>query len=332
MRTLVLLALAAVLLPLPGCGSDTSEDRALVIYSGRSQNLVEPLLERFRETTGINVQARYGTDAELLVALAEEGGRSPAHIFWANTAGALGAAVEQGFLTQLPDSLLQRPSAFTPSGGQWVPSSVRFRVLAFRVDADVAEVLPADTRALPSIAQLQGRIGWTPTYSSFQDFITAMRLTWGDDAARDWLRGMSALNPRSYPGNTAMLEALAAGEVDVALTNHYYVLRLLQRQGEGGQPNVAMHRFAAGDPGNLALVTGAGILQPGTEHPAALRFLEFLLSEDAQQMIVDSVQEYPVVEGTRPDRCPLRSHGALVPTSTPSSCAIWTERSGCFAR
>jgi iron(III) transport system substrate-binding protein len=275
----------------------------LVVYSGRSEALVEPILDRFREATGIEVEARYGTDAELLAALREEGEASPADVYWANTTGALVEARSAGLLAQLPDSLIGRPDAFAPADGRWVPATVRFRVLAYSPARVDTASLPSSVLDLPAQPAFRGRIGWTPTYSSFQDFVTVLRVMHGDDSTRAWIEGIKALEPRAYPSNTPMLEALAAGEIDVALTNHYYVFRILQGGGEGAYDPaaegavapVALHTFAAGDAGNLALVTGAGALETSGRRGSALRFLSFLLSDDAQSMAAETVHEYPVV-------------------------------------
>ncbi len=287
-------ALVLVLL-LAGC--ESSPPQALVIYSGRSQALVEPLVERFKAQTGLPVEVRFGRDAELLAALQEEGAQSPADLFWANTTGALGAASNADLLVALPDSILQKPASFQPSSGLWAPATVRFRVLAYNTEALTGDDLPASVLDLPKREDLRGRIGWTPTYSSFQDFVTALRLLEGEEAARAWLEGMLALEPKAYPSNTPMIQALAAGEIDVALTNHYYVLRLTQGAAEGEAPPVALYHFAPGDVGNLALVTGAGVLATSDNTEAALRFLSFLLSEQAQAFAATEVYEYPVVSG-----------------------------------
>lgn len=286
----------------------------LVIYSGRKDVLVGPLVERFREATGLDVEVRYGTDAELVAALEEEGQASPADLLWANTAGALGAAA--GLFATLPDSLLERPAAFVPSGGEWLPVTTRFRVLAYHPQRADTTALPASVLDLPQREDLRGRIGWTPTYSSFQDFITAMRLIHGEEATAQWIEGMRALEPKAYESNTPMLEAMAAGEIDVALTNHYYVLRMLGGAEDAAAPPVATHHFAEGDVGNLALVTGAGLLETATHPEAARRFLAFLLTGEAQAFAASEVNEYPVVADVPlPDRLlPLDRAVALSPT------------------
>lgn len=300
-----LAVLFAATLALSACGADTIEDgdEPLVIYAGRKDVLVDPLVERFESESGIEVEVRYGTDAALIAALQEEGEASPADLFWANTAGALGAATEAGLLTTLPDSILAMPSAFVPSGGRWVPVTTRFRTLAINPRTVDSVALPSSVMDLPQMESLRGRIGWTPAYSSFQDFITAMRQVEGEEATRAWIRGMKALEPTAYESNTPMLEALLAGEIDAGLTNHYYVYR--QLYGDAGnrpvpgasESTLALAPFAEGDPGNLALVTGAGRLTTSLRDADAMRFLSFLLSPGAQRFAAESVREYPVRDG-----------------------------------
>jgi iron(III) transport system substrate-binding protein len=316
-----LLRLSCLLLlvgSLVGCGGEQDE---LVIYSGRSQALVDSLVQQYQAQSDIPVRVRYGSDTQLQAALQEEGDQSPADVFWANTTGALGNAVNNGQLATLPDSLLNRPERFVPSSGQWIPVTTRFRVLAYNTEQVDTTNLPASVLDLPDMEELEGRIGWTPAYSSFQDFVTALRLTEGEETARTWLEDMQELNPNSYTSNTPMIEALAAGEIDVALTNHYYVLRIRhsapEGEYEGGEEEeeeeeeeegvpasapVDMYRFADGDFGNLALVTGAGVLQTSNQTDAAHDFLRFLLSQEAQSFAATQVNEYPVVSGaTVPD-------------------------------
>jgi len=319
MKRLLSVSLVLTLaLSLLGCGGEEQDE--LVIYSGRSQPLVDSLVQQYQQQSDVPVRVRYGTDSQLLAAIQEEGDQSPADVFWANTTGALGNAVNNDLLTTLPDSLVDRAARFVPSNQRWTPVTTRFRVLAYNSDAVSLEDLPDSVLDLPEHDEFEGRIGWTPAYSSFQDFVTALRVTEGTETARTWLSDMQALNPNSYTSNTPMVQALEAGEIDVALTNHYYVLRLKYGGAEGeyegdedeeeeheeeeeSQPRasapVEMYHFADGDLGNLALVTGAGVLQTSDQSAAAQRFLRFLLSEQAQSFAATQVNEYPVVPGTQ---------------------------------
>jgi ABC-type Fe3+ transport system, periplasmic component len=314
-RLLSLSLIVALVLSLLGCGGEQDE---LVIYSGRSKALVDSLVQQYRQQADMPVRVKYGTDSQLLAALQEEGDQSPADVFWANTTGALSNAVDNEMLTSLPDTLVNRAARFTPSNQRWVPVTTRFRVLAYNSDAVSPGDLPDSVVDLPDHAEFKGRIGWTPAYSSFQDFVTALRVTEGETTARTWLEGMKELNPKAWASNTPMVRALEAGEIDVALTNHYYVMRLKyggaegEYEGEeeeehGGEEEAAprasapveMYHFADGDLGNLALVTGAGALQTSDQSEAAHRFLRFLLSEPAQSFAATQVNEYPVVPSTQ---------------------------------
>lgn len=308
---------ALVLVTLSGCSGDQDE---LVVYSGRSQPLVDGLVEKFKEESNVPVRVKYGKDAQLLAALNEEGEQSPADVFWANTTGALGTAVDNDLLTELPESITDRADRFVPSNRRWVPVTTRFRVMAYNSDRVDPSDLPDSVLELPEQSRFEGRIGWTPTYSSFQDFLTVLRLEEGKKTAANWLSDMSDLNPKSYTSNTPMIRALAAGEIDLALTNHYYVLRLKHGGAEGeyegheeeegeeseeeGEEStrpsapVQTYHFEDGDVGNLALVTGAGVISSSDQPEAAREFVNFLLSKDAQSFAAESVNEYPVVSET----------------------------------
>ncbi|MFB6344350.1 MAG: extracellular solute-binding protein [bacterium] len=314
----LLLMIFAVPLILTGCTS--GGDQTLTVYSGRSKPLVDGLVEQYQQQSNITVNVKYGKDAQLLAALNEEGNQTPADVFWANTTGALSNSVDNDLLNRLPDSILNRANRFVPSNNRWVPVTTRFRVLAYNSNRVNPDELPDSVLDLPQKSNLEGRIGWTPTYSSFQDFMTVLRLTEGKDVARNWVRDMSDLNPKSYTSNTPMIQALKAGEIDVALTNHYYVLRLKHGGAEGeyegheeeegeeheeeheeSKPDpdapVKTYHFAQGDPGNLALVTGAGVISATQQEGPARNFLEFLLSKQAQSFAAEQVNEYPVVAG-----------------------------------
>ncbi|MBF6593500.1 MAG: iron ABC transporter substrate-binding protein [Thermaceae bacterium] len=292
--------------------------QSLTIYASRGEGLVQPIIKQFEKDTGIQVKLRFGPDAEILAALQEEGSRSPADLFWANSSGSLEAATKAGLLLKLPPELLSRPSEFVPSSGLWVPVSVRFRVLAYNPSKIKPSELPASVMDLPQIAKLKGRIGWTPTYSSFQDFITAMRALKGEAATKAWLLAMKAAGAKAYANNPAMLDAMRAGEIDVGLSNHYYIQRLLAGIQEGeyegkeedqvktptssnpaAKANVATYYFSKGDVGSLALVTGAAVLKTSKQPALAEKFLNYLLEAKSQQFTVDQVREYPVVSGIK---------------------------------
>jgi iron(III) transport system substrate-binding protein len=287
-----LAVLLAVSLGGIGCGGGS--DGPLTVYSGREEELVAPLFEMFTEETGIEVEVRYGDSAELAATIAEEGQNSPADVFWAQDPGSLGAVDE--YLDPLPDGVLGMvPQRFRDRDGRWVGTSGRSRVLVYNTDALSGDEVPDSVFALTD-PRWKGRIGIAPTNASFQAFVTAMRLTEGDEATRQWLLDLAANDPREYEKNTPIVEAAAAGEIDLGLVNHYYLYLVKQEQPDAP---VANHFLEAGDAGALVSVAGAGVLESSGNTSKAERFVEFLLSPNGQRFYVDAAEEaeYPLVEG-----------------------------------
>ena len=269
-------------------------DETLTIYSGRSKSLVEPIIKQFEEATGIQVKANFGGTTQLAAALLTEGDKSPAALFWAQDAGALGAVSKKEMFEKLPESILtQVPSSFRDAEGFWVATSGRARVLAYSPERVKKEELPESIFDLTQPAW-KGRVGWAPTNASFQAFVTSLRVQVGEEKTAAWLRGMKANGVKKYAKNTPIIEALAAGEIDAGLPNHYYLLRF--KKTDANYP-VAQTFFKASDPGNLVNIAGVGVLKTAENKEAALKFVEFLLSTKAQQYFTSDVFEYPVTEG-----------------------------------
>lgn len=282
--------LVLLLLLLPACSEGDSDP--LIIYSGRSQTLVDPIIEQYRDSTNRSVEVRYGDTAQLAVALSEEGDQSRADIFWAQDAGALGAVHRDGMLRTLPDSVLDLvPSHFRNSEGTWVATSGRARTLAYSPER-------ADTSNLPgSIFELvdpryEGLVGWAPTNGSFQAHVTALRRIVGDDSTRAWLTAMKNNGAKSYRNNTAIVQAIADGEIDLGLPNHYYLYRF---KSEDPDYPVEQTFFEEGDAGNLINVAGVGILETTDRESGALQLVNFLLSPTTQQYFARETHEYPVI-------------------------------------
>jgi iron(III) transport system substrate-binding protein len=279
------------------------EEGSLIVYSGREEALVGDVIEQFEEQSGVDVQVRYGDTAELGATILEEGQNSPADVFFAQDPGALGAVADAGALRELPQDILDRvPERFRSPEGYWVGTSGRARVVAYNTEAVSEEDLP-DSILDFTDPEWEGRIGWAPTNGSFQAFVTALREIEGEAAAREWLLGIEENEPLAYPDNSATLEAVASGEVEVGFINHYYLYRALEEQGEDfGARN---YNFPRGDVGNLVIVAGAGVLNTADNPEAAESFVEYLLSEEAQQYFADETFEYPLIEGVQtPEELP----------------------------
>lgn len=274
------------------------ETDALVVYSGRSEELVGPILERFTDASGTEVEVRYGDTAEMANLILTEGENSPADVFFAQDAGALGAVASEGMLAELPDEILERVDPrFRSPAGEWVGISGRSRVVAYNTDNVTEDELPDSIFGFTD-PEWSGRIGWAPTNGSFQAFVTALRVIEGEERAREWLEGIQANDPRVYEGNNPALDAVIAGEVDVAFINHYY---LMQRLAEDPDVSAANYFLTDGDPGALVNVAGVGILTTADDPEEAANLVEFLLSEEAQAYFAEETKEYPLVEGVEPD-------------------------------
>ena len=299
------LPLAVLALALAGCGGDddgggngeASGSDTLTVYSGREEEIVEPLFERFEEETGIDVEVRYADSAELAATIAEEGDNSPADVFFAQDPGSLGSVEEQ--LAELPEAVLDRvDERFRDADGRWVGTSGRARVVVYNTD-ELSEADVPDSVFELSEPKWDGKVGVAPTNASFQAFVTAMRLDVGEERTRQWLEDLKANDPKFYERNTPVVEAVASGEIDVGLVNHYYLYLVKEEEPDAPIEN----KYLPGDdPGALVSVAGAAILE-GAEHAdAAERFVEFLLADEQQRFYTEEAEEaeIPLVDGIAP--------------------------------
>jgi iron(III) transport system substrate-binding protein len=272
-----------------------TEGGSLVVYSGRSENLVGPIIEQFETASGIDVEVRYGSTAEMAATLLEEGANSPADVFFAQDPGGLGAVANAGLLAPLPEEVQNsvKPEFRSPDG-LWVGVSGRARVVVYNTEVITETDLPADIWDFTD-PQWSGRIGWAPSNGSFQAMVTAMRVEWGEERTREWLEGIQANNPVVFEGNAPIVEAVGAGEIDLGFVNHYYLYRFLAEQGENFPAR--NYFLPGGGPGSLVMVAGVGQLASAQNAENALRFIEFLVSAEAQQYFTGETNEYPVVEG-----------------------------------
>ena len=283
----------------------TGDPGSLVVYSGRSESLVGPIIEQFAEATGIDVQVKYGSTFEIAATLLEEGRNSPADVFFAQDPGGLGAVSE--LLSTLPgDVVLKVPEWARSSDGSWVGISGRARVIVYSAELVSEDELPTSVKDLTD-PKWKGRIGWPPTNASFRTMVTAMRLMWGEDETRQWLLDMQANEPGIFPKNTPIVAAAGAGEVAVGLVNHYYLHRFIQEEGDDF---AARNLFLKnGGPDSLVMVAGAGIIDTGDNRDNAESFMRSMLSKVAQQYFAGQTFEYPLVEG-------VKTHRLLPPIDT----------------
>ncbi len=278
---------------LSGCAG---EDR-LTVYSGRSEDIIEPLLVEFAEETGIDIDVRYGDSTDLALLIAEEGDQSPADVFLSQSPGAVGFLDQQDLLAELDPGTLDRVADENQaSDGRWVGVSGRVRVLVYNTDDVDPETLPDSVLDLTD-PEYEGDVALAPENASFQDFVTAMRSELGDDTAQEWLEGMADNDAPTYANNTAIVEAVGRGEVPMGLVNHYYNVRA---QAEDPSVPSENHAFPDGDIGSLLIVTAASVLESSDRREDATALIDFLLSEGAQEFYSEETFEYPLAAGVEP--------------------------------
>jgi iron(III) transport system substrate-binding protein len=263
----------------------------LTIYSGRSESLVGPLLAEFEAESGLNVEVRYGETAGMAATILEEGPNSPADIYYGQDAGALGALAKAGRLAVLPDDILnQVDPRFRSTTGQWIGTSGRARIVVYNTEQLAETDLPDDIFGFCD-AKWQGQLGWAPTNGSFQAFVTALRVVEGEDRAREWLTCIQANEPVVYPGNTQIVEAVGAGEIQAGFVNHYYLLSFLAEDPDFPAAN---YHPRSGDVGAMINIAGVGIVDTTDNLEAAQALVHFLLRESSQQYFNQETNEYPL--------------------------------------
>ncbi len=271
-------------------------DGSFTLYSGRDEELVQPLIDQFTAETGIEVDVRYGNTAELGALLLEEGAASPADVFLSQDAGALGALTRAGLFATLPDDIAAAvPAGFTSTDGSWVGVTGRARVVVYDGERLTADELP-DTIDGYVTEEWNGRLAVAPTNASFQSFVTALRVLEGEEEAAAWAQALAGNSPQIFEGNTPILTAVNDGVVEAGLINHYYWFRAASEVGAENM-RAQLKYLAAGDAGSIVNVTGAGILTGAETDADALEFVRYLVSEAAQTYFVEQTFEYPLVPG-----------------------------------
>jgi iron(III) transport system substrate-binding protein len=308
LRKLPIVLLAATLVALSavaGAATAPTQAGSLTIYSGREERLVKPIMDRFTRETGIQLNVRYASSTALATQLVEEGRNSPADVYWSQEPGTLGLVGARGLLKRLTQKTVGKvPSRFSTRSRRWIGTSGRSRVLVYNTQRLTVQQLPTSVWGLTN-ARWKGKIGIAPTNASFQAFLGATIHLHGEARVRDWLRGLQANDVKFFPNNTTVVQAVGRGDVEVGLVNHYYLYNLLAET-----PNLPVrnHWFRAGDPGNLVLAAGVGIVSATEKDAAAQRFVDFLLSKWGQRFIArgPGAAEYPLIKGV-PRRPGLRA-------------------------
>ncbi|MCD6015927.1 MAG: extracellular solute-binding protein, family 1 [Solirubrobacterales bacterium] len=280
-----------------GGGPPEPETEGITLYSGRIAAAIGGAVDIYEAAADRDVQVRFAETGDLAATLVEEGSNSPADVFFAQEPGAIGAVAERALLAELPADILDRvPARFRDPEGRWIGITGRARTLAYGEATERSE-LPDSPLKLTD-PEWEGRVGWAPVTDSLQQYVTALRLEYGDEVAREWVEGMVANEAVDYPNNVAIRDAIANEEVDVGLLNHYYVAQAIA--AEGPEYPVGVY-FPPEGLGSLLLLTSAGVLESSDRKDEAFDFIRSLLAPESQRYFSASSKEYPLARGVEPD-------------------------------
>ncbi len=272
------------------CASQPVFSQDLVVYSGRGEKLIKPVLDAFTDKTGIRVTLHSAGTVELLNRILMEGDRTPADVFLTVDAGTLERARTVGLLEPLSSKVIVEniPAAMRASDNSWAGFSMRVRVIAYNPE----KVKPADVRTFDALAapKYKGRLGLrTGSNVYVQSHVAMLIAERGEEKTEALLRKLvENAGDKIYPSDSRAVEAVAKGEVDAAIVNHYYVYGHLQKNPQDAKTLafVAPEKTAYN-------ISGAGILKISPRKAEAQQLLEFMASDEGQKMFAEENREYP---------------------------------------
>ena len=289
-----------------GCGAKNSASKVLNLYSARHYDTDQSVYDAFEEKTGITIQLVEGKSDALIERLKTEGENSIADVFMAVDAGRLWRAEQAGILQSIESAVLAEriPDNLQHPEGLWFGLSKRARVLVYNKE----KVQPEDLSTYEALAdpQWNGRVCVRSSSNVYnQSLIGSMIESNGREATESWAKGLVANFARSpQGGDTDQIKAVAVGECDVAIANHYYVSRIQKSEKPEDQAianNIGVFFPNQGDRGTHVNISGAGVAAHAPNKAAAVQFIEHLASAESQKIFAQGNDEYPIVTDVEPD-------------------------------
>ncbi len=275
--------------PQPPAGP--GETKGIVnIYTARHYG-VEQVFEAFTRETGIAVRFTTGSDAILRERIKAEGEFTPADVYLAVDAGNLWLAAEEGLLSPVESEVLTYniPENMRDPENRWFGLTKRVRTILYHPE----RVSPEELSTYEALAdsKWQGRLAMRPaTHAYTQSLVASMIAAHGEARTKEVVQGWVANQPTLIDSDTRILETLAAGGADVAITNHYYLGRLLE-----ANPAFPIRVFWANqdERGAHVNISGGGVTAHSPNRENAIRLLEWLASPQGQKLFADSNHEFP---------------------------------------
>ncbi|MBA0212754.1 iron ABC transporter substrate-binding protein [Pectobacterium brasiliense] len=280
-------------LALSASATAAENDEGIVIYNAQHENLVKSWVDGFTKETGIKVTLRNGSDTELGNQLVQEGKSSPADVFLTENSPSMVLVDNANLFAPLDNATLaQVPSDYRPSHGRWIGIAARSTVFVYNPTKFTDAQLP---KSLTDLAkpEWKGRWAASPSGADFQAIVSAYLELKGEQATQAWLKGMKE-NFTAYKGNSTVMKAVNAGQIDSGVIYHYYRFVDQAKTGENSN-NTKLYYFKHKDPGAFVSISGGGVLASSKHAKDAQAFIKWITGKSGQEILrTNDAFEYAV--------------------------------------
>ncbi|GKW42946.1 iron ABC transporter substrate-binding protein [Pectobacterium parvum] len=280
-------------LALSASATAAENDEGIVIYNAQHENLVKSWVDGFTKETGIKVTLRNGSDTELGNQLVQEGKSSPADVFLTENSPSMVLVDNANLFAPLDNATLaQVPSDYRPSHGRWIGIAARSTVFVYNPAKFTDAQLP---KSLADLAkpEWKGRWAASPSGADFQAIVSAYLELKGEQATQAWLKGMKE-NFTAYKGNSTVMKAVNAGQIDSGVIYHYYRFVDQAKTGENSN-NTKLYYFKHKDPGAFVSISGGGVLASSKHAKDAQAFIKWITGKSGQEILrTNDAFEYAV--------------------------------------
>ncbi|POE01946.1 iron ABC transporter substrate-binding protein [Pectobacterium odoriferum] len=268
-------------------------DEGIVIYNAQHENLVKSWVDGFTKETGIKVILRNGSDTELGNQLVQEGTSSPADVFLTENSPSMVLVDNADLFAPLDNATLaQVPSDYRPSHGRWIGIAARSTVFVYNPTKFTDAQLPQSLADLAK-PEWKGRWAASPSGADFQAIVSAYLELKGEKATQAWLKGMKE-NFTAYKGNSTVMKAVNAGQIDSGVIYHYYRFVDQAKTGENSN-NTKLYYFKHKDPGAFVSISGGGVLASSKHAKDAQAFIKWITGKSGQEVLrTNNAFEYAV--------------------------------------
>lgn len=271
--------------------ADSNE--GIVVYNAQHENLVKSWVDGFTKETGIKVTLRNGDDSELGNQLVQEGSASPADVFLTENSPSMVLVDNAKLFAPLDaETLKQVPAEYRPAHGRWIGIAARSTVFVYNPEKLSEQQLPKSLMDLAK-PEWKGRWAASPSGADFQAIVSAMLALKGEQATLEWLKAMKA-NFVAYKGNSTVMKAVNAGQIDGGVIYHYYRFVDQSKTGENSK-NTKLYYFKHQDPGAFVSLSGGGVLASSKHKAQAQAFIKYITGKEGQESLrTNNAFEYAV--------------------------------------